>query len=301
MASKHKLIFAVEGSGGQSTANVTAGWSVSFYINANDESSAIATGKASRMQLLLRGMMSEFYAIPFVRIQQTADNGAPTRATFVYSFPVSVRDGLLPYLASSRTNPPPDSFDALNIRLQTVAGPHRTFLLRGVPDDVCEGGGAYVPTSAFNAAFQLFRAAVITNNDNWAMRQQAGGTPYSISDIDVSTRSLAVSPQVTIICPAGTFAPNDPVRLSPTPAFPGLGGLWNVSTITADVANAVVLRLKPKRGHQVGLSLVYALPSTIRKVTYALVNLADAQPISGTHKLTGRPFGLQRGRRKRTA
>lgn len=298
---KHKLIFMCGGKGGSSQANVTAGWTVTFYVNAADNDNIIATGKASRMQQLLRGMMSDWYAISFVRIQQVTDDGAATRNTFVYSFPVQTRDGLIPSGSQPGGFDAGDNFEALNIRLQTADGPHRSFLLRGIPDGVTEGGGAYVPSAPFNAAFSIFRAAMLNNNDSWAMRLQTSGPRLLITNIDVSTPSRSIGPVITVANSGPPLTEGQRVRISPAPGWPGLSGVWSITGPSAITGGVQTCQLKPKRGKSVGTAFALTSLPYLSVLTFSLTNFGDAQPLYGTHRLVGRPFGQQRGRRKKSA
>lgn len=196
---------------------------------------------------------------------------------------------------SYKTAPPPHlpgvfssahPFDAYNIRLNAGAVSRRPLYLRGLPIDEWTEPAA-VGKPDWLAAYNDWINSILGNSFAIRALDQSPANQFQLIE-ELSQIAILVNVKV----PGHGYAEGDRVLLSRT-TVKALDRQWTIQIVDADnflLAGSQNIDLHGPIGFQ----------GKCRRIQYTYPLITSAQYINDTHRVSGRPFGAPRGRRRPT-
>ncbi len=174
----------------------------------------------------------------------------------------------------------------LVIRCQAADNIHRrTLSLRGIPDNVVQQGGRFVPTAGFASALQSW--ALRLSLQGWCIRGKDATFPVN-SIIAISQNPATFLVTITTAAPHG-LAANNQIDIRSVRGATSINGNWQVFSTPSDTTFTIFTRQ---------IINVWAGNGTVQKVSYTLYPMFLVQAVRASHRLAGRAFFVSRGRRR---
>jgi len=250
------------------------GWSETFFSNAPDLASAMTSAKAMivpRVRLLGRGS-----SLKFIRVSDDLIK----RDSQIY--PVPEDDGT-PKTRSQSTADIANT--CLLLRLEAGDRWRRPLFLRGIPDEICDDNGRYIPTATFQNNLQIWQVAFRAQGYCVKVRTN-DGVPVNITNVG----TIGPTGLVTITTAAAHgFALNDVVNIRAVLGATQVRGLHQVVT----VVDATSFQIRISR-----VVKPYQSNGNVCKVTYNTPSIVTFVAVRCTHHNAGRPFDSPVGRRR---
>lgn len=296
---KTKVTFEYEATVGVGeTSGSKQGWSESWY-NPTD-----ATADGARFSALLLmnkriKLLTPGWTITSIRIANLdAANNLTRKGQLVFVPPLTGRGT---YPGTKQDEQP---YDALEVRIDTEPGNHRSFSMRGIPNEIVNAGARFLNPAAWEPRFadwasELNGTAGDFLGNHWAIRVR--GTPFTFNIRNViilPATNPDASPSHPVVTLNGNLglAAGQTITISGVMGMTRINGQWIIGSVPV-VGGAVdpYVVLKAKRRTAVGG--VYTTGGTAVTFGYSLAPITNATPGYGTSRRTGRPSGVVRGRR----
>jgi len=267
-----------------------AGWTENFYITATNIDNARDVANTATYINARLTLMPPAYALTAVRVTNPDIPGASRITTYA----AGSANGLYPTPATFASDPSEEVYDALLLRLETVTGVRRMFLMRGLPTGVVTKTQGFANPAAWQPLFNSWVQQVLTIPFNIYNRIRTGPFPTSLVLLNLDLKSLVITfpgPLPTGITPVPTFqAPL--IRLSGVTQASPVNHNWRIRAVNAGTSSATTFP---------GRRTVFGTPSGVTGQVYVLTpqgqQINNIAAVRGVKKNTGRPFDLLRGRR----
>jgi hypothetical protein len=260
------------------------GWSESHYGTFADHATALAALDSLR-QFRVQLFGKDISATP------PADN--PRLEFARVSLDTVAGDSLVSEYTDNAQVNPVDVGEAdiphtcLLVRLEAGTANRRSFFLRGLPDWVTKGGGQFISSGNFSARLRGFFSALVAPRSPFGIRVPT--TPLVLAGTIDTANTVGVSNLVLV----NTFAAHG-LLVGDTIAIKGRGIAWlrgrhRILGVTGPTG--FTIDITRPAGQVIGQPKVYKLnPFVVQPYTTWV-------PERITHRITGRPFDLPRGRR----
>lgn len=277
------------------------GWTENFYTGAPNLQAAFAlvtqTKINQRLAILARGFQLNFIKATDVSIY--APGTSPVlRQTLYWPQTNGIGKGDYGDLGGGTflNSESGEYFQSLLLRMEAGQTNRRSFLLRGIPDEITDNAGNYTPTPAWITAFNAWRADFSKGNSQWGLRALTAGPQIGIAAVVIANGGNSVTLQISQgLDPM--WLPGQIVRISSVQGAAFLTGYWKVFTSLGLLAGvtppAVGYYLRQKKRPVLGT--VTNLPR-VQAINPAFLQFTAIYPERGAKKSTGRPIGLSRGR-----
>lgn len=276
-----KINFLFANTVGDTFAHVNGqvwGWTEQYISNNTDLALAIA--EAQEMAGWRQGLLGNNSVLQYIRIQ---DEGPPKTSRLIRWFASGPS-------ANGDTDIPNT---CVLIRCNTLAGPQRSYFLRGIPDQFIAEGGGFFPspdyTSALNSYFNRLCGVGIAIARGGTLIQSLGTERQVLTVTQLAGVPQAViEPQSVVDFAIGSFCNIKGARAAGAPQVRGLHKVVGKDTTTITINMPQVIN-PPYDTVAKGLK-AFPVARVFSKYTgFAVKN--------STHRITGRPFGLARGRK----
>ncbi len=254
-----------------------AGWSETYYTNQtslNAASNFAGSLGVKRTQLLCPPATWEA-----VRVANDANPRETLTAAFVSTRYTSVEMSDTPWQA------------ALIRLVSQFAGVKRQLYMRGIPDEIWD-------TQSPNNATRLDWESLLKNtffpqvvNNNWFIKTRT--RPSALNKVPIATWLPTPNEHESTITfnPATAIIAGDKLQIYNVKGFPAAPGIVNVTSSVPLGGSARIQLHTPNDFTYIGQAYFVKYDPQ-----YLLIDFAQLGPI--VHRDVGRPFGLQRGRRR---
>lgn len=261
------------------------GWSETWYLDRSAAGSALEAMKnIMPLRVALLGGVGLGASDP--RLEEIrVSNIAVDRDSLVYAVPPG--DQFNSALLGVADNPNL----CLLVRLEAGALYRRSWSLRGFPDSLITNNGIYVADAAWQPRFDAFITAV--RNRLLGMVAWDRAAPIvaisAIGPPDPVVKNLVT---ITTAAPHGLIV-GDRFKIISAPGTSNLRGTWTVFSL--GLGNIFTFFSRKEYGG------AYIGGGRLTKKTPAFFNFDNAEIERASHRITGRPFDLSVGRRRKRA
>jgi len=276
-----KINFLFSNVVGDTFANVNGqvwGWSEGYV---SDQSTfAGAKADAQEMAGYRQQLLGHNSVLQYIRIQSVDPPRVTQLVRWFASGPSASGDSDIPNTC-------------LLIRCNVLGGPQRSYFLRGIPDQFISEGGGYFPSAGFATDVDAFFNRLCgtgTFIPRGGTLIQTLGTPRVIQSVTsvLNQTQIDVDVVTSVDFATGAFANIKGARAAGAPQIRGLHKVVGKTTTTISLNIAGVIT---------PVYDIVAKGLTAYPVTRTFARYTGFAIKQSTHRITGRPFGLARGRK----
>lgn len=255
----------------------SAGWTETYWTTASSIKTAL--GQAMSGAPYRAACLSEDSAMVYVRVSDPMN----PRLVLINDFEA------VPVQSGQWAGAPP--WNCFLMRLVTTTGPRRAIFFRDIPATLAnDENNINNAEPAFAAACNAFKNWMLTFGTPWALQTNTPPGPRGL--IQVLAPNAQQFVVVTTTAPHGLSA-SLPVKLTKISTFPQLNKTWRITVI-----DATNFGLNDSFWPEPGAPNVVGEGKFAQK-NYNYPLISDLIYERVTHRIVGRPFGLQRGARRR--
>lgn len=269
-----------------------AGWTENFYvpaINLNDATVKFNDAAYINARLTL---MPPAYSLVATRVTNPDQPGLST----ITPFPSGAAVGLYPTPGTLALDPAEEVYDALLVRMTTVTGIRRMFLMRGLPTGVITKTSGYANPAPWQPLFASWVGQIAAVGFVIYNRVKTG--PFVLTSVLLSPSNRAISL---------TFAGGLPAGVTPVSTFQAplirLAGVTGANPINHNWRIQSVAVVPGTAQTFPGRREIFGVPNGVGANVFVLApggsSINTIAPLRGVKRNTGRPFGLLRGRQTR--
>lgn len=297
--------------GNDNTSGALAGWSEQFYSAKSYASDKVASDNLRKYAAERISLLTPGWTNTVLRGSQLDANFAPTRKGFLIAVKPGEGKGTYNKAADKIDEQP---YDAINLSLSSTDGHRRSFLMRGIGNDLINAGGRFLNPPAWAGAFPSFAGFLKGTGpeagdgggtwevwDGLAIRfrtSEGKDLPTDIfnSPTDDHPKASELRPVLRFATPVGLGAATF-LKVSGVTGMSGINGVWEIDS-QVDGPIPVKYRdfvLKPKRRTRcVGVAVAKGVVIGWR---YGIDPIVEVTAGQGASRRTGRPSNIVRGRR----